>query len=338
LKSTPLFTGIPLKAQSWVGQNIRQKAFVYAAKLPKLITHTKKLEFNEGVKDDLSRFLELMEPLSSNGKLGCILIQLPPKYRYMPNQIEEFLKMLPTNVKFAVEFRDPSWLKEETWTLLKDYDVAYVVVDEPLLPPELHVTCDIAYFRWHGHGNRPWYNYRYRPKELAPWASKLKEVAEKVERIYGYFNNHHHGYAVENCLQVLEMLGALSPRQIEAKLLVKSYFKNRAETPEKLETFIEPVMLNFEALINHFVDAKRLKRERQISDNQVGIQQQDARKIRATIKEYHAVIDLESHVIMHDCADWNRLLTDKRMCKHLAKLFLALDRKQSHRFPARNIL
>jgi uncharacterized protein YecE (DUF72 family) len=72
------------------------EAFTYTAKLPKLITHTKKLNAREGVEKDLQKFIELMEPLYSSGKLGCILIQLLPKFDYRPDQLEDFFKILPT--------------------------------------------------------------------------------------------------------------------------------------------------------------------------------------------------------------------------------------------------
>jgi len=74
-------------------------------------------------------------------------------------------------------------LREETWALLEKYRVAYTIVDEPLLLPEIQVTSNIAYFRWHGHGIRPWYNYRYQIEELEPWVPKIKKTAGKVGKI-----------------------------------------------------------------------------------------------------------------------------------------------------------
>jgi uncharacterized protein YecE (DUF72 family) len=109
-----------------------------------------------------------------------------------------------------------------------------------LLPPEIHITSDIAYFRWHGHGTRPWYNYRYRSEELEPWIPKVREAAEKVQKVYGYFNSHYHGYAVGNCLQVLEMLGVLTPEQTQAKNKVENYFRAAKTTESTLEMFTEP--------------------------------------------------------------------------------------------------
>jgi len=100
------------------------EGFVFTAKLPKLITHEKKLDMAQGIQKDLETFIELLEPLWLSGKLGCLLIQLPPKYDYKPKQLEEFLRILPNHVKFAVEFRDLSWMREETWALLQKYGVA----------------------------------------------------------------------------------------------------------------------------------------------------------------------------------------------------------------------
>ena len=306
------------------------EGFIYTAKLPKLITHTKKLDLNKGIETDLQKFIELLEPLYLSGKLGCILIQLPPKFDYKPDRLEEFFKILPTHVKFAVEFREQSWMREETWKLLEKYNVAYTIVDEPLLPPEVHITSEIAYFRWHGRGARPWYNYRYRPEELERWAPKIKEAAEKVEKVYGYFNNHYHGYAVENCLQVLEMLGVLTPEQKEAKANVENYFKTTAKTTEtKLETFVPPTEIKFETLLHCFMDPERIKRARQIKDDEVTIQQETPNEIRAMVKEYHVVIDIQNHVIMHDCADWSKMLPSKKLCKHLGKLLLTLDKEKA---------
>ena len=306
------------------------EGFVYSAKLPKLITHKKKLDLNERVEEDLQKFIELIEPLSLSGKLGCILIQLPPKFQYKPKELEDFFKILPTHIRFAVEFRDPSWMRQETWTLLEEYQVAYTIVDEPLLPPEIHVTSDIAYFRWHGHGTRPWYNYRYQVEELEPWIPKVKKAAEKVQRIYGYFNNHYHGYAVENCLQVLEMLRVLTSEQTDAKNRVENYFKRSTKVKEvTLEAFVEPREMSFETLLHFFIDARRLKRAERIKDREIKLAKETDERIEAMIKDYHIIIDLKNRIILHDCADWSRVLPTRKLCKHVGKLLLSIDREKA---------
>lgn len=187
--------------------------FVFTAKLPKVITHTKKLGLKGDVKADLEAFLEIMRPLQLGGKLACLLIQLPPSYNYNHENLESFFQTLEPQYRFAIEFRNLSWMRDETWELLKKYGIAYVNVDEPLLPPEVHLTTDFTYFRWHGRGKQIWFDYLYTKDELDPWIPKVQETAIRVKKVFGYFNNHFHGYAPENCLHLIERLGLLTEEQ-----------------------------------------------------------------------------------------------------------------------------
>jgi uncharacterized protein YecE (DUF72 family) len=193
------------------------EGFVFSAKLPRAITHEKRLDLSQGAESDLVRFLSLMKPLITTGKLGPILIQLPPSYSYEEDfgKLKSFLEVVPDDVRFAVEFRHPSWLRDEVWSLLKSRNVANVIVDEPLLPPETVVTADFAFIRWHGRGTRPWYNYRYTEAELKKWVPKVKEVSSRANKTFGYFNNHFRGFAVENSLKMMGMLGVSTPEQDE---------------------------------------------------------------------------------------------------------------------------
>jgi uncharacterized protein YecE (DUF72 family) len=304
--------------------------FVFSVKLPKLITHEKMLNLEGGVEEDLNRFCDLIRPILLNGKLGCLLIQLPPKYAFDLDHLDKFFRILPPEFPFAVEFRHLSWMRNETWELLKKHRVAYTIVDEPLLPPEVQVTSDFAYFRWHGHGTRPWFNYRYKVEELQPWVPKVRKVAKGVKKVYGYFNNHFHGYAVENCLQVLEMLGILTPEQTEAKTTVENYFKMSTKMKKlTLEAFIEPKEMTLENLLNTFIDKPRLKRAQRIKDKELTIQEATDNQVKALIRDYHIVIDLEDRMVLHDCADWSRVLPNKRFCKHIGKLLLSLDKEKA---------
>jgi len=215
--------------------------FVFASKMPRLITHKKRLRLHLGVEDDLERFLELMRPLAE--KLGPILIQLPPSFTINRDgrALEEFLEVLPPNPQFAVEFRHLSWMKPETWEMLRRHGAAYTIVDKPLLPPEVHVTADFSYIRWHGHGSPTWYNYDYGPEELRSWVPKVKEVAEQTRRVYGYFNNHFRwqvargeqkwGYpgAAKNLVEFLEMLGIATDKQREVLKRIKQWRERRTE-------------------------------------------------------------------------------------------------------------
>jgi uncharacterized protein YecE (DUF72 family) len=108
-------------------------------------------------------------------------------------------------------------LTERIWKTLEDYKVGYVIVDEPKLPIDLRVTTDFGYVRWHGHGNRPWYNYRYSMDELEEWQPRLTQLGDMTEAVVGYFNNHFSGNAPLNALQMLKLMNLATPVQ-EAKL------------------------------------------------------------------------------------------------------------------------
>jgi uncharacterized protein YecE (DUF72 family) len=158
-----------------------------------------------------------MNPLQLDGKLACFLIQLPPSLKFNAEDLESFFQKLAPQYRFAVEFRHLSWMRNDTWKILEKYQVAYANVDEPLLPPEVHLTTDFAYFRWHGRGRKPWFDYKYENEELDEWVPKLERASNEVKKVYGYFNNHFHGYAPENCMSLLEKLGLLTDRQRKAK-------------------------------------------------------------------------------------------------------------------------
>lgn len=297
--------------------------FKFAVKLNRLITHEKMLEISKGVEDDLKRFCELMKPIQESGKLACILIQLPPGMKFRKDRITEFLKILPEDMRFALEYRNETWLTPETRDLLGDYNVANVAVDEPLLPPEIRLTSDFAYVRWHGRGKAMWYNYRYSKDELGLWIPKLKEMSQDAD-VYGYFNNHYHGYAPENCIDVLEMLGVATTEQKETKQHISSYWKGRVTTkavPRTLSDFLEEKE-DITTLLSGYVEASRLEKAKEIKDIEIIELSRD--KIVADVRGYSVYIDLDKRFILHDCGDWKRTMREGRFCKHFGALMLAL--------------
>ena len=50
---------------------------------------------------------------------------------------------------------------------------------------------------------------------LDPWIDRVEKVSEKVKKVYGYFNNHFHGSAVLNSLEMLMKLGLSNAKQEE---------------------------------------------------------------------------------------------------------------------------
>jgi uncharacterized protein YecE (DUF72 family) len=307
--------------------------FVFSAKLPQLITHDKWLRLEEGVEDDMWRFIHLMQPLAE--KLGPILIQLRPKFSYEGNagDLESFLEVLPENHEWAVEFRHGSWMREETYRMLGKHNVAYTIVDEPLLPPETHVTADFAYVRWHGHGKRIWYDYEYSGDQLDDWTPKVKEIEKRAKRTYGYFNNHFNANAVKNAVELLSRLDMATPEQAEALMRIEAHRGEalRPSGPQPLEAFArEEEGLGVVDLLMRFTDAGRLGRAEKMGE-ELRITHSSADLVRAEVKDYYIEVDIGGKMLRHNCDDWRKGMGSKRMCKHVDRLFLSLPPGQSRK-------
>ncbi len=128
----------------------------------------------------------------------------------------------------------------------------------------------------------------------------------------------------------MEMIGNINAKQVEAKNRVEKYLRSSAELKSStLESFVEPRDMSFESLMHYFVPAERLQRAEQIEDSELTIREQNAGRVDAVIRGYHIVIDAEAATISHDCADWGRVLATKKLCKHIAKLLLLMNREKA---------
>jgi uncharacterized protein YecE (DUF72 family) len=306
--------------------------FVFASKLPGEITHEKKLNLGEGVEDDTWMFLDIMRPLGE--KLGPILIQLRPKFDYVEHlsNLEAFLEVIPDNYDWAVEFRNNSWLRSETYKLLKKHNVAYTVVDEPLLPPEVHITADFSYVRWHGHGESLWYDYEYGREELEGWVPKIRKMEVESDRVYGYFNNHFDANAVKNAIEFLDLMDMASPEQNAVVEMIKNHRTSvgRPLGVQPLESYTrEDEGLSVADLLMFFTTVSRLGRAEKIGDEEIRITKNRDEVIEAEIRDYRIMINMADRVIEHDCDDWRKGRDTKRICKHINKLFMKLPEGQA---------
>ena len=195
----------PSVAATWARRT--PSGFRFAAKFPRTITHDRRLV---GTDSELHRFLQVLKPLRDAGKFAAALLQLPPSLPFEPATVRAFYDSLPRDLPVAVEFRERSWLAPASYALLREFGLAYVIVDEPHLPIHLETTAPFTYVRWHGHGHPVWYDYLYPTKELEPWVPRLEKLASEVETVYGFFNNHFRGDAVTNGQWIVEQM-ALPP-------------------------------------------------------------------------------------------------------------------------------
>ncbi len=184
-----------------VCENWRQRTgeqFSFTVKLNRQITHRQKLLHYE---KPLQMFMDAVESLEK--KLATILVQLPPRFKCDPARLENFLQGCPSSRLWAVEFRDPAWLNDEVYAVLKKFNAALVIHD--LIPDHPRVfTADWTYYRFHGPQGEENAKYAgdYPPAMLRTAAKHIRANLKDGLDVYAYFNNDIHGYAVKNAMEL----------------------------------------------------------------------------------------------------------------------------------------
>ena len=77
------------------------------------------------------------------------------------------------------------------------------------------------------------------------------------------------------------------------------------------------------------MDKGRIRRAKDIKDEEVVIQEISNTVVKAKVRRYQVVIDLENRVILHNCADWSRCVPVKQFCKHLGKVVMVLPKAEA---------
>lgn len=187
--------------------------FVFAAKVPQVITHEKVLLDCE---EEMARFAHVMSRLGP--KLGVLLLQFPyfkkavfPEAGPFLDRLAAFLPGLPEGVRFALEVRNKGWLGPPLFDLLQAHRVCLAWIDHPYMLTARQyarlpgaVTTDFLYLRWLGDRYRieevtkSWDRTVVdRTRELAAWKGVIEILAPQVQRVYTYVNNHYAGCAYE---------------------------------------------------------------------------------------------------------------------------------------------
>lgn len=162
--------------------------FCYVLKYSRFGTHIKRLK---DPRDHVGTFLESAERLRSH--LGPILVQLPPKWGVDPGRLSGFLEAVPRKHRWAIEFRDPSWLCDEIFGILRAHRSALCIHDMIEDHPR-EVTADWVYLRYHGPHNGGNYSHQF----LTAEADRIAELLRDGLEVFAFFNNDQEGYAPEN--------------------------------------------------------------------------------------------------------------------------------------------
>ncbi|ADQ05862.1 protein of unknown function DUF72 [Caldicellulosiruptor hydrothermalis 108] len=179
-------------------------SFVFSLKAPRTITHIKR--FCE-VEEEWNKFKNRIKLLK--GKLGPILLQLPPSFKAEDENLRRILKFLDgkENFKFAIEFRHKSWCSEGIYDILKNKNIAWVIADSSRYPKAKIITANFTYIRLHG--PKEMFASCYSDDDLKNLANDIKEYSKACEEIYVYFNNDFNGYAVKNAKTLMDIVNNL---------------------------------------------------------------------------------------------------------------------------------
>lgn len=182
-------------------------SFLFSMKASRYITHIKKLK---DARQILSPFFKRVELL--NDKLGPILFQLPPQWRFNLERLSSFLKALPQEYRYAFEFRDSSWFNQKTYDTLAQHNAAFGIYQVASRTSPLEITADFAYVRLLG--SKAPNQGKYSDSVLQAWARQLKAWGAAGKDIYCYFDNDESGFAVSDAIRMKELLDITVPVEI----------------------------------------------------------------------------------------------------------------------------
>jgi uncharacterized protein YecE (DUF72 family) len=217
---------------SWVMKAKAHPGFEYSVKMPKLVTHESMVKDEVLMASEQALSFEriCIKPLAREGMIGSVLLQLSPYFKNDSNSQKTLASVLDavdcSHIDYSVEFRHRSWLDEsgkeivsDVADLLKERNVAIVLVDGPGFPITHRETADHSYVRFHGRNYDIWYtnesesdqrlnryDYLYTKEQLQAWVPRIREAAKDLTRVRVFFNNHGRSKAVRNAFDMMDLL------------------------------------------------------------------------------------------------------------------------------------
>jgi len=186
------FYRIPKKEvfESWKKQVPAKFRFILKA--PQIITHVKRLKTD--TKDTVEYFAKVSSALGE--KRGVVLFQLPPSFKLNLERLEEFISIVPEEIKAAFEFRHAEWFTDNVYNLLKKRNFALCLSDTDEEPvKEIISTADWGYLRLR--------RINYTKKNLIDWHKKIAE--QNWKDAYIFFKHEEEGKGPEFASKFISM-------------------------------------------------------------------------------------------------------------------------------------
>jgi uncharacterized protein YecE (DUF72 family) len=221
----------PSSYAAWRGEaTAARKDFVFAVKGGRFVTHMKRMK---GVDVPLANFFA-SGVLALGTTFGPVLWQLPENLRLDVDVLDDFLGRLPRTtteaatlaeghdgkvpddralttaeveqpLRYALEFRSPTFAVAEAYDVLRAHEVATVYADTAGRWPK--VDEDTASFRYvRLHGDKELYASGYTDRALDGWADWCHRCADAGQDVFVYFDNDMKGYAPHDAMRLIERL------------------------------------------------------------------------------------------------------------------------------------
>lgn len=174
--------------------------FRFAVKVPRAITHDARLIDVDAL---LDRFQAEAGMLGK--KLGCLLVQLPPRFGFVDAPAHAFFAQLRARFgcTIAFEARHPSWFSSPASDLLRECGVTRVIADPAAGQPGEHeaTSNETVYVRLHG-TPRIYYS-RYPKEEIDAWRAGFEAQVAAGRTVWCIFDNTAEGASVPNALELM---------------------------------------------------------------------------------------------------------------------------------------
>lgn len=173
--------------------------FLFSVKLSKSITHHMRLQRPALA---LDRFVD--EVAGLGGKLGGLLVQLPPSLAFDARVVNNFFAMMRRRFGAAIacEARHASWFTQAPEAIWKRFQVSRVAADPALCEQATQPGGHGAWRYWRWHGSPRMYYSAYDDATIADLARHVRATAMPDRPAWLMFDNTAHGHSVSDALRL----------------------------------------------------------------------------------------------------------------------------------------